>query len=152
ATTAVAGSTPNGQGISATETPRQGSKEIWEIANLTGDAHPIHIHLVQFQVVSRQTFDVDRYLLDWLLAFPGGTFGGHNFPPSRYIPGFGPPRPYDVPNSVGALGGNPNFKAAKYTRQGLCAHHGCRPTKPDPNEAGWKDTVKMLPATITTLA
>jgi len=31
-----------------TETPRAGSVEIWRIINTTGDAHPIHIHLVQF--------------------------------------------------------------------------------------------------------
>jgi bilirubin oxidase len=38
----------------ATETPYEGSTEIWEIYNFTADAHPIHVHLVQFQVVNRQ--------------------------------------------------------------------------------------------------
>jgi bilirubin oxidase len=36
-----------------TETPLQGDVEVWEIHNFTADAHPIHIHLVQFQVVDR---------------------------------------------------------------------------------------------------
>jgi spore coat protein A len=34
--------------------------------NVTSDTHPIHVHLVQFQIVSRQAFDKDRYLADWL--------------------------------------------------------------------------------------
>ena len=44
-----------------TETPRNGSVEIWRIINTTGDAHPIHIHLVQFQVLDRQHFDINQY-------------------------------------------------------------------------------------------
>ena len=31
---------------------------MWEIVNLTGDTHPIHFHLVNVQVLSRQPFDV----------------------------------------------------------------------------------------------
>jgi spore coat protein A len=42
-----------------TENPVLGSIEIWEIYNFTQDAHPIHIHEVQFQVVNRQPFDGD---------------------------------------------------------------------------------------------
>jgi len=42
-----------------TENPRAGSVEIWRLINATGDAHPIHIHLVQFQILDRQTFDAD---------------------------------------------------------------------------------------------
>ncbi|MGW3495329.1 multicopper oxidase family protein [Streptomyces sp. NPDC001020] len=37
-----------------TENPAPGATEIWEIHNLTVDAHPIHIHEIQFQVVDRQ--------------------------------------------------------------------------------------------------
>jgi spore coat protein A len=37
-----------------TENPTVGSTETWEIHNFTADAHPIHIHLVQFQVVGRE--------------------------------------------------------------------------------------------------
>jgi spore coat protein A len=36
-----------------TELPLQGTTEIWEIRNNTVDAHPIHLHLVQFQVLDR---------------------------------------------------------------------------------------------------
>jgi FtsP/CotA-like multicopper oxidase with cupredoxin domain len=148
----VPGSTSNGRGVSATETPQEGSTEVWEVANLTGDAHPIHIHLIQFQVISRQPFDVDAYLADWIAAFPGGTFNGFTFPPGVYIPGFGPPRPYDVPNSAGAVGGNLNFDVAKYLRRGACAGGACPSRPPDPSDAGWKDTIKMFPGEIARLA
>jgi spore coat protein A len=37
-----------------TENPALGATEVWEIYNFTMDAHPIHIHQVQFQVVNRQ--------------------------------------------------------------------------------------------------
>jgi FtsP/CotA-like multicopper oxidase with cupredoxin domain len=148
----VPGSTSNGHGVSATETPQQGSTELWEIANITGDAHPIHIHLIQFQVISRQAFDLDTYLSDWIASFPGGTFNGFNFPPGTYIPGFGPPLPYNVANAAGALGGNINFDAAKYTQQGLCARGACPSVAPAPIDAGWKDTIKAFPGEIVRLA
>src|SRR5262245_55955226 len=44
-----------------TENPRADAIEIWRIINTTGDAHPIHIHLVQFQILDRQPFDPDQY-------------------------------------------------------------------------------------------
>src|SRR6185369_6837215 len=139
-TIVVPGSTSNGRGVSATETPQEGSTERWEVANLTGDAHPIHIHLIQFQVISRQTFDVDTYLADWMAAFPGGTFNGFTFPRGVYIPGFGPPLNYQSTNPVG---GNLNFDAAKYTQQGACAGGACPSRAPEAADAGWKDTIKM---------
>ncbi|MEW6569793.1 MAG: multicopper oxidase domain-containing protein [Nitrospirota bacterium] len=37
-----------------TENPTLGAIETWEMYNFTEDAHPIHIHLVQFQVVGRE--------------------------------------------------------------------------------------------------
>src|SRR4029079_18785124 len=151
-TTIVPGSRSNGLGVSGTESPRQGSTELWEVANLTGDAHPIHIHLIQFQVISRQPFDVDTYLTDWMAAFPGGTFNGFTFPPGIYIPGFGPPLNYLPRNSAGALGGNLNFNAAKYLQQGACAGGACPSRAPEPIDGGWKDTIKMWPGEITRLA
>jgi spore coat protein A len=44
-----------------TETPTAGSTEVWQIANLTGDTHPIHFHLVNVQIISRQKFSVSSY-------------------------------------------------------------------------------------------
>lgn len=37
-----------------TENPQPGDVEEWEIHNFTEDAHPIHVHLIQFQVVNRE--------------------------------------------------------------------------------------------------
>jgi spore coat protein A, manganese oxidase len=48
------------------ETPELGSTEDWVIANPTSSAHPIHLHLVQFQIVSRQTFNDTAYMADWV--------------------------------------------------------------------------------------
>jgi len=47
-----------------TENPKLGSTEIWNIVNLTGDAHPIHVHLVEFQVLDWTPFNAGRYAAD----------------------------------------------------------------------------------------
>lgn len=44
-----------------TESPVINTVEIWELINLTEDSHPIHLHLVKFQVLDRQLFDVGLY-------------------------------------------------------------------------------------------
>ena len=75
-----------------TETPKNGDIEIWELFNTTPDTHPIHLHLVMFQILNRATFTGD----------PNG--------PDLSI---GPPIP------------------------------------PDPNEVGWKDTVRANPGEVT---
>jgi spore coat protein A len=45
-----------------TESASRGSVEVWQIANTTGDTHPMHFHLVNVQILSRRPFDVDAYL------------------------------------------------------------------------------------------
>ena len=45
----------------ATEYPMLGTTEMWEIVNMTGDTHPIHIHLVQFQLLNRQRYNLRKY-------------------------------------------------------------------------------------------
>jgi FtsP/CotA-like multicopper oxidase with cupredoxin domain len=57
----------NGQMWSApiTETPKVGSTEEWCIVNLTMDSHPIHLHLVQFQLLDRQNFKAEEYKSKW---------------------------------------------------------------------------------------
>lgn len=42
-----------------TEDPGNGDTEIWEIYNFTADAHPIHLHLVNFEILDRQDFEYD---------------------------------------------------------------------------------------------
>ena len=75
-----------------TEIVNNGAYEVWEFANLTGDVHPIHTHLVNWQVLSRQRFNAVTY---------NGT-----------------------PAYIGLS------KA------------------PDPNEMGWKETVRMNPGEV----
>lgn len=77
----------------ATENPRAGDIEVWQIMNLTAGTHPIHFHLVNVQVIQRQGFQGD---------------------PSNW----------------------------SYTD---------KPIPPDPNELGWKETVRMNPGEITTV-
>ena len=42
-----------------TERPELDSVEIWSLVNTTEDSHPIHLHLVRFQILDRQAFDAD---------------------------------------------------------------------------------------------
>lgn len=57
----------NGQMWSApvSEKPLVGSTQVWEIVNITGGAHPIHIHLIDFQVINRQDIDSTSYSNDF---------------------------------------------------------------------------------------
>jgi FtsP/CotA-like multicopper oxidase with cupredoxin domain len=48
------------------ELPLVGSTEEWQFVNLTNGAHPMHVHLIQFRLVSRQDFLVKQYTNDWL--------------------------------------------------------------------------------------
>ncbi len=48
------------------ENPKAGSTEVWQFINLTVDAHPMHMHLVQFQILDRQEFDAAGYTAAWL--------------------------------------------------------------------------------------
>ena len=62
-----------------TENPALGATEIWEMYNFTADAHPIHVHEVQLQVVDRQPFGGDQRppeagetgFKDTVIAYPG---------------------------------------------------------------------------------
>ncbi|HEX3048577.1 MAG TPA: multicopper oxidase [Bacillota bacterium] len=94
------------------ELPRVGSTEDWELINLTDDTHPIHIHLIQFQVLNRQAIDRDRYTADWV-ALNGQP-------------------PLDHPTIV--LNPTPYLQGT--------------PVPPDPNERGWKDTIRVNPDTV----
>jgi FtsP/CotA-like multicopper oxidase with cupredoxin domain len=114
------------------EVPDEGTTEVWEIINLTADAHPIHTHLTQVQIVNRQNFDVRKYLGAYTAAFAGVAMPD----------GYGPPNPYGMANADGAVGGNP---AVGPFLKGV-------PAPPAANEAGWKDTVIMLPGQVTRIA
>ena len=42
-----------------TENPNLGDTEVWEVFNVTGDSHPVHLHLVHFDVVERRAIRWD---------------------------------------------------------------------------------------------
>ena len=74
--TDVAGNTVNGAMpwfTPITENPNVGDTEIWEIYNATGDAHPVHVHLVHFEVINREGFTSD--VIDQPVAQHNGTEG-----------------------------------------------------------------------------
>ena len=77
---------PDGLGVplewahEITETPAVYETEIWEIHNFTEDAHPIHPHLVQFQLVNREDKTTglvsapepwETGLKDTVISYPG---------------------------------------------------------------------------------
>jgi len=154
-------------GLGVTETPTEGKTEVWKIINLTADAHPIHLHLVQFQLVSRQKFNQTKYNKAYSALFTGSLgmdpitgmpyedhmtglpptdpMTGLPFPAGVYMGGYGPPVAYDAyynsTTNTGWLGGNPDVTPFL---QG--------PVKPaNPNERGWKDTFIMYPGEVTTV-
>src|SRR6266536_367058 len=59
-----------------TETPRAGTVEDWVYVNMTGDTHPMHLHLVTFQVVGRTPFDEEAY--EAAFGTPTGVPGGND--------------------------------------------------------------------------
>jgi spore coat protein A len=109
------------------ELPNEGATELWEIVNLTADAHPIHTHLTQFQLMNRQNFNTNKYSPAYNAAFPAGVF----------MPAYGPPQSYDFYAPI--LGGNPDITPYLQGPVRL----------PDANEAGWKDTVMVPPGMVT---
>jgi len=52
---------PLGWDAPISETPRRNDVEIWSIVNATEDAHPVHLHLVFFQLLDRQKFDTGKF-------------------------------------------------------------------------------------------
>jgi FtsP/CotA-like multicopper oxidase with cupredoxin domain len=122
------------------ELPHEGETEMWEIVNLTADAHPIHPHLVAFQLMNRQAFDFKGYDAAYNGSFSGGL----------YLPGYGPPLDYNCgavapdrgvfdPLTGCAFGGNPDVTPFLVGA----------PALPLPSEAGWKDTVISYPGQVT---
>ena len=108
------------------ETPTQGATEEWVIVNPTADAHPIHLHLVQFQLVSRQLIDTKKYGSDWLTL--QRTTGGLG-------PDAEPPWPMDFVPLELPIG----------------AYLKGKPMAAPLNEQGWKDTIQMFPGQVTVI-
>jgi len=117
-----------------TELPQVGDTEIWEIINVTADAHPMHTHLTSFQLQDRTPFIKNSA---WLAQYDALLLA------NGVLPGGGPPNPYNIRNADGAIGGNPAI--------GLFLDvAAARP--PLPYEMGWKDTVITYPGEVTRIA
>jgi spore coat protein A len=54
-----------------TENPVIDTTEIWSLVNVTDDAHPIHLHLVRFQILDRRPFDITEYLVHKRIRYVG---------------------------------------------------------------------------------
>ncbi len=113
------------------ELSAEGTTEQWEIINITADAHPIHLHLVQFQIMGRQNFNFNKYISAYAAAF-GGVIRE----------AYGPPNDYSIPNADSAVGGNPAI--GRYLQGKAIA--------PAPEEQGWKDTVISYPGQVLRLS
>ncbi|ABB32384.1 Bilirubin oxidase [Geobacter metallireducens RCH3] len=123
-----------------TELPTLGSTEVWEIINTTGDAHPIHLHLVQFQIMNRQPYQANKYLSDWMAALTAAGKG----------PGDGPPNPYaTVLTDTLSIGGQNQVIGGNLL---VTPYLQGSPVPAAPNEQGWKDTVVMMPGEVTRIA
>ena len=127
-----------------TELPGEGSIEQWEIVNVTADAHPLHLHLVQFQLMNRQRFRANDCAGDYESMFPPTAapdpMTGLPYPGQEFVGGFGPPMHY-VTGNPNKLGGNPDV-----------GPYLIGPRKPPAAwEAGWKDTVIVYPGEVTRL-
>jgi spore coat protein A len=122
----------NGQKWAApiSELPKLETTEDWVIFNPTADTHPIYLHLVQFQLVQRQTFDRDAYYADWL------TTNGFS---DQLL---NDPTDLDLHEALT----NPTINVAN-----PADYLTGPPTPPAPNEQGWKDTIQMNPGEVTTI-
>lgn len=103
-----------------TETPALNSTEIWEIYNFTMDAHPIHLHLVNFQVVDRQNL----MSMDGMTVQPA-MLEGDPIPPEAWETGF--------KDTVTAYPGQVTRVKAKFDVAGLFVWH-CHIIEHEDNE------------------
>ena len=70
--------------LPTTEIPKLYSTEIWEFINMTSGMHPMHVHLIQFQLLNRQSFD-PKYITDWQAQNPEPP-GADNLHPLNVTP------------------------------------------------------------------
>jgi spore coat protein A len=106
--------------------PEAGNPEVWHILNFSADSHPIHLHLVDFQLLTRNVYTV-----------AGSTAGS---------------------SIVAALNSDGLLVADPITGPHALIQDSNRPNDPnfpsgiDPNEVGWKDTVRVNPNEMVTIA
>ncbi len=106
-----------------TENPDMNDVEIWEVYNATMDAHPIHVHLVTFEILNRQD-----------LGEMGTYWDIEERPQPQHNSVFGDYSTYGVAGNLKLLIGDGTIGP---------------PIPPLPNERGPKDTVQMYPGQVT---
>ncbi len=86
--------------VPPTEFPLVGSTEEWDILNLGGGAHQIHLHLIEFQLLNRQAINTAAYLNQWdllnghrpvtrpIVVDPTPFLVGDPIPPTPYETGW----------------------------------------------------------------
>jgi spore coat protein A, manganese oxidase len=58
-------------GMPVTEKPARDSVEIWSLLNFTDDSHPIHLHMVRFQILDRRPFEPEYYYQGGKVLYTG---------------------------------------------------------------------------------
>jgi len=54
-----------------TEKPELNTVEIWSLVNMTEDVHPIHLHMVRFQLLDRRLFDMLQFQTSRTVHYTG---------------------------------------------------------------------------------
>ena len=107
-----------------TENPGLDTTEIWEIYNATMDAHPVHLHLVNFEVLDRAHFTAD--LVEQPVMQHNGAFGsGFRMGPIRTIGQAKPASPVEKApkDMVVALPGEVTRIKATFDKSGRYVWH-----------------------------
>lgn len=132
-----------------TELPRVGTTEAWYFQNLTEDAHPIHIHLVEFQLEDRQVIDRDRFKDYWERQNLNADGIQGELPLDHA------PTRINVETVTDTGDGRPRDFLFDPTDTTSCTNpdptSGCptQPIPPSPSEAGWKDVFLSPPFMVT---
>ncbi|CAM0879185.1 unnamed protein product [Alopecurus aequalis] len=61
-----------------TETPREGTSELWEVINLTDDNHPLHVHLAVFAALEQRSLRRVDEFRECMRGSASGGVGGRN--------------------------------------------------------------------------
>jgi FtsP/CotA-like multicopper oxidase with cupredoxin domain len=107
------------------EQPKVDTVEQWNIINTQPVAHPMHLHLVPFQILNRQKIDSVQYLKAYFANGSRSVIIDHAMGGPTVPANYPPPDP--TPYTIGSA------------------------TPPAPNEAGWKDTVLVNPYEVVRL-
>ena len=117
-----------------TEKVSEGDVEEWVIINTTPDMHPLHLHLVRFQVIEKgYVLAGDGVAPNYIRADGAGSLPAPIPSYASYVPNTDPrgPDPSGTPTGLLVPDGPGN---SLYARSG--------------NETGWRDTVMVPPAQV----